>query len=252
MGREGGLLIVNADDWGYDEKVTGAIADCHLAGGLTSTTAMMFMEGTGEATSRAKAHPKLGIGLHLNLIEGYSDPSTPVSVRDRQLRLLEHFRPRRRRRWLYDPRLRHDVDRIVADQFERFVELYDRPPTHLDGHHHCHLAANVLLSSSLPRGMAIRNALSDAHRPNPLTDALRLVRRKLLSPRFRSTDFFFSVETAWPGLTGRPPPAKLGLSRRASVEVMVHPAFPREYQPLQSQEWTEALRGLPAGTFDDL
>ena len=252
MGRDGGLLIVNADDWGYDEEVTRMIADCHLAGGLTSTTAMMFMEGTEEAAARAKELPALGVGLHLNLIEGYTERATPPATRDRQRRLLEYFRPRRRRRWLYDPRVRHDVDRIIADQLERFVELYGRQPSHLDGHHHCHLAANVLLSSNLPRGMAIRNALSDAHRPNPLTDVLRLTRRKLLSPRFRSTDFFFSIETAWPGLAGTPPAGKLGLSQQASVEVMVHPAFPHEYAPLQSPEWTEALGGLPTGTFDDL
>ncbi len=250
--RDGGLLIVNADDWGHDEETTRAIADCHLAGGLTSTTAMMFMEGTEPAASIAKGHPRLGIGLHLNLIEEYSDRSTPVTVRDRQRRLLERFRARRRRRWLYDPRIRHDVDRIVADQLDRFVELYGRPPTHLDGHHHCHRAANVLLSPSLPRGMKIRNVLSDARQPNPLTDGLRRGRDRLVSLRFLSTEFFFSIMTVWPELAGAPPAGKLGLSRQTSVEVMVHPAFPQEYEPLQSSEWTEALRDLPTGTFDDL
>jgi chitin disaccharide deacetylase len=252
MRSERGLLIVNADDWGYDEATTGAIVDCHRAGGLTSTTAMMFMAGSEEASSIAGRHPQLGVGLHLNLFEEYSGDSASVSVRDRQRRLLDGFQHLRRRRWLYDPRIRQQVDRVVADQFDRFVELYGRAPTHVDGHHHSHLAANVLLSPSLPRGTAIRNALSDTHRWNPLSSALRAVRGRLVLSRLRSTDYFFSIETVWPGLTGAPPPDKLEMSRHASIEVMVHPAFPEEYEPLQSPAWVEALRQLPTGTFANL
>jgi predicted glycoside hydrolase/deacetylase ChbG (UPF0249 family) len=252
MGAERGLLIVNADDWGYDEPTTQAIADCHRAGGLTSTTAMMFMTGTAEAASLAGEHPQLGIGLHLNLFEEYTADSVPTPVRDRQRVLVGGFQHGRLRRWIYDPRIRHEVDRVVADQWERFLELYGRPPTHVDGHHHSHMAANVLLSRSLPRGTAIRNALSETHRRSPVTDLLRAARRRLVLSRFRSTDYFFSIETAWPGLEGPPPEGQLGLSRRNSVEVMVHPAFPREYEPLHSPDWVEALRRLPTGTFANI
>jgi predicted glycoside hydrolase/deacetylase ChbG (UPF0249 family) len=252
MRSDRGLLIVNADDWGFDEATTRAIADCHQAGGLTSTTAMMFMAGSEEAHSVAAGHPGLGIGLHLNLFEEYSGDSLPVSVRDRQRRLLDRFQNLRLRRWIYDPRIRRQVDGVVTDQLDRFLELYGRAPTHVDGHHHGHLAANVLLSPSLPRGTAIRNALSDAHRPSPLAYALREIRRRVVLSRFRTTDYFFSIETVWPGLTGTPPPEKLEMSRRASVEVMVHPAFPEEHEPLQSPGWVEALRHLPTGTFANL
>jgi chitin disaccharide deacetylase len=252
MGPDRGLLIVNADDWGYDEATTRAIADCHLAGGLTSTTAMTFMEGSELAASLAGQHPTLGIGLHLNLFEPYTDPSVGTSVRDRQHRLVDYFQRARLRRWVYDPRARQNVDRIVADQLECFVELYGRMPTHIDGHHHSHMAANVLLSRSLPRGTAMRNALSDAHRATPLAAALRHARRRLLLSRFTTTDYFFSIATVWPALQGPPPMEKLELAHRASVEVMVHPAFPHEYGPLQSEDWVATLRGLPAGTFADL
>jgi chitin disaccharide deacetylase len=251
MSDDDGLLIVNADDWGYDEETTEAISVCHRAGGLTSTTAMTFMRGSELAAAAAEQHPALGIGLHLNLVEEYSDPGTPVRIRDRQSRLVEYSRRLSLRRWVYDPRVRYEVNRIVADQFQCFVDLYGRLPTHIDGHHHGHLAANVLLSPAVPRGTKIRNALSDAHRPNPLTNALRWVRQGMISRRYPTTDYFFSIETAWPGLQGPPPMEKLGLARRASVEVMVHPAFPHEYGPLQSQDWLDALASLPTGTFDD-
>ena len=246
---DSGLLIVNADDWGYDEPTTEAIADCHRAGGLTSTTAMMFMAGSEQAATLAAENPELGIGLHLNLFEEYSGEAVPPAVRERQRRLLGRFQRSRLQRWVYDPRIRRQVDDVVADQLGRFVELYGRAPTHVDGHHHSHMAANVLLSRALPSGTAIRNALSDGHRRSPVTDLLRAGRQRLVLSRFRSTDYFFSIETVWPGLTGPPPAETLELSRRKSVEVMVHPAYPREYEPLQSRDWVEALRRLPTGTF---
>lgn len=252
MTAEGGLLIVNADDWGYDEPTTQAIADCFEARGLTSTTAMVFMRDSDDAADRAKEHPGLGIGLHLNLVEEYSDPRTPPAARDRQSKLIEHSRLLRLRRWIYDPSIHHEINRVIADQFQRFVDTYGRLPTHLDGHHHCHLAANVLLSPAVPPGTKVRNAFSDTYRPNPLTDALRWARRRMIERRFKTTDRFLSVESVWPDLRGSPPPDELGTARHASLEVMVHPAFPHEYGPLQSAEWVGALESLPTGTFENL
>jgi len=252
MPHSPGLVIVNADDWGYDEPTTTAISDCYEAGGLTSTTAMAFMEGSDYAAARAEGHPHLGIGLHLNLVEEYSDPKTPAAVRDRQRRLIEYSRLLRLRRWVYDPSSRHEVNRVIADQFQRFVDLYGRMPTHLDGHHHCHLAANVLLSPAIPTGTKIRNALEDKHRPNPVTDTLRWARRRLIARRFTTTDRFLSVETFWPDLRGAPPADAFDPAVSPSLEIMVHPAFPHEYGRLQSPEWVETLERLPVGTFGDL
>jgi chitin disaccharide deacetylase len=247
-----GLLIVNADDWGYDEETNAAICDAHRAGGITSTTAMMFMRGTEQAAGLAREHAGLGVGLHLNLVEEYSDPGVPVAVRDRQSRLIEHARLLRLRRWVYDPFVRDEVNRVIADQFQAFVDLYGRLPTHLDGHHQCHLALNVLLSPAVPPGTKIRNALSDERLTGPLTLALRRARERFLDRHTRTTDYFFSVATLWPGLQGPVPIDRLGLARSASVEVMVHPAFPHEHEPLQSEDWVGALAGMPTGTFDDL
>ena len=248
--RGAGLLIVNADDWGYDSGTTDAIADCFDAGGLTSTTAMVFMADSVRAAEQSRRRPGLGVGLHLNLVEEFSDPATPTAVRERQRRFVEYFRLLRLRRWVYDPRIRDDVNRIVADQFARFHELYGRPATHMDGHHHCHLAANILLSPAVPRGMKVRNALSDAHRPNPLSDALRTARDQLLARRFSTTDHFLSVRSVWPPLGGVL--SRLELARTSSVEVMVHPSFADEYPELTSEPWRAALAGAPLGSFDDL
>jgi chitin disaccharide deacetylase len=247
-----GLLIVNADDWGYDSRTTDAIADCFEAGGLTSTTAMVFMADSERAAERSRRLPGLGVGLHLNLVEEFSDPATPPAVRDRQRRFVDHFRKRRLRRWTYDLRIRHEANRIVADQFRRFHELYGRAPTHLDGHHHCHLAANVLLSPAVPRGTKIRNALSDGRRDGPVADGVRAVRDRLLARRFATTDYFLSVRSVWPPLGAGGDPGRLDLALEASVEVMVHPAFPDEYPELISDRWRATLARLRLGSFADL
>jgi len=252
VSKDAGLLIVNADDWGYDRPTTEAIASVFEAGGLTSTTAMMFMADSTRAAEHATERPGLGIGLHLNLWEEYTDPSTPADVRGRQRRLIDYFKRARLRRWIYDPRIRREVNRIVRDQLDRFAELYGRAPTHVDGHHHSHLAANVLLSPSLPRGTKLRNAQSNTERRSPLTNTLRALRGLAIDRRFRSTKYFLSVLTVWPGLEGDPLRAQLDLSRRASVEVMVHPGFPEEIGPLRSPRWTEAIAEYPLGSFADL
>lgn len=247
-----GLLILNADDWGYDDETTQKIVDCHQAGGVTSATAMAYMEGSRKAAEQAAQVPSLGIGLHLNFVEEYSDPETPADVRERQRNLIEHARLLRLRRWVYDPFVRHQMNAVIADQFRSFVDLYGRLPDHVDGHHHAHLAANVLLSSAMPPGIKIRNALSDSHGTNFLTEGLRSARERMIVKRYPTTDYFFSIETAWPGLRGTPPPGQLDLALEHSVEIMLHPAFPREFEPLQSPEWLERIGALPTGTFGDL
>jgi chitin disaccharide deacetylase len=250
MSRRRGLLIVNADDWGYDTLTTDAIADCFQAGGLTSTTAMMFMADSRRAAERARDLGGLGIGLHLNLVEEYTDPATPGAARERQRRFIEFFRRVQLRRWAYNPCVRHEVSRIVADQFRRFHELYGRAPTHLDGHHHCHLAANVLFSPAVPHGTKIRNALSEAEHRGPLTMALRAARARLLSRRFVTTDYLFSVRSVWPPFSGVS--RRLELAQTASVEIMVHPAFPDEYPELTSENWRATLGRARLGSFADL
>ena len=247
-----GLLIVNADDWGYEVEVTEAIERCFLAGGLTSTTAMVFMDGSADGAERARELPRLGIGLHLNFYEPYTAEDVPEDVRRRQAELVGYYRRSGRRRWIYDPTVSGRTARIIEDQLRRFAELYGRPPTHVDGHHHSHLAANVLLSRALPAGTKIRNALTDVERMGALNRTLRKLRYRLFTRRLRTTDYFFSVLSVWPDLAGPVQRERLELARSASVEIMVHPGFPHELLPLQSETWVNALHEFRTGTFADL
>tara|TARA_Y100000310_G_scaffold343459_1_gene451174 strand:+ start:600 stop:1385 length:786 start_codon:yes stop_codon:yes gene_type:complete len=63
-------LIVNADDFGCSWAVNGGIIQAHEEGIVSSTTAMANMKAFPEAMKLAKKYPSLGVGVHLNIIDG--------------------------------------------------------------------------------------------------------------------------------------------------------------------------------------
>jgi predicted glycoside hydrolase/deacetylase ChbG (UPF0249 family) len=60
-------LIVNADDLGMTEGVNRAIFSAHEQGIVTSTSLMAVGGAFDHAVAEARAHPRLGIGVHLCL-----------------------------------------------------------------------------------------------------------------------------------------------------------------------------------------
>lgn len=106
------FLIINADDFGYGCGVNRAIAELHDRGVLTSAGLMVNTPGTAEAVALAAARPRLSLGLHVNFT-------------NEAQRLVEFDDP--------------DVcRRELRRQFDLFVELTGRLPTHLDSHQHVH------------------------------------------------------------------------------------------------------------------
>src|SRR5229473_8150417 len=63
-------LIVNADDFGITRGITDGIVEGHRRGMITSATIMANMPAFAYAAHVARSYPSLGIGLHLNLIDG--------------------------------------------------------------------------------------------------------------------------------------------------------------------------------------
>jgi len=60
-------LVVNADDFGRSTPINQGIIQAHQKGIVTSASLMTDREGFDEAVQLAKANPRLGIGLHLDL-----------------------------------------------------------------------------------------------------------------------------------------------------------------------------------------
>lgn len=207
---------------------------------------MVHMADSERAASLARERA-LPVGLHLNVVEPFDDPSTPGPVRDRQSRLARRLRKRRLRYWVYDPSLRADVEACVADQLERFRALYASEPTHVDGHEHAHLLANVLLARTLPSGTKLRTSAQPGG--GGAGGIARRARSRVIAARFCTPDHFFAVRGLVPELGGGGIEGALDLSSRASVEVMVHPGAADELALLRSERWSRLLAGRPLGSF---
>ncbi|MBK5255067.1 MAG: ChbG/HpnK family deacetylase [Vicinamibacteria bacterium] len=149
-------LIVNADDLGRTHGINTGVFAAHRRGIVTSATAMVNHEGVQEAARLSLENPRLGIGLHVALtgartaLPAASVPSL-VDVSGLQPKKpdgLSGANPR-------------EITAEVAAQFERFVSVFGRRPTHLDSHHHSHRRPDVFEAvCALARleGLPVRNA----------------------------------------------------------------------------------------------
>ena len=130
-------LIVNADDFGFGERITDGIIDSHENGIVTSTTLMANMDAAEYAAIRSKSYSGLGVGVHLVLTEG--KPISPLSkVPDLIGKNGKFLGPRAQARQLWRG---EGVFEQVKTEFEaqilRAKEL-GVEPTHCDSHHGIH------------------------------------------------------------------------------------------------------------------
>ena len=121
-------LIVNADDFGLTPGVSEGILAAHRHGIVTSTTVLVNSRIESDHVARAR-DAALGTGLHVNLTLGR--PLTRgASLVDESGRFVRDARRAAGRASV------REVDAEIGAQVERFLDLFKRPPTHLDTHHH--------------------------------------------------------------------------------------------------------------------
>jgi chitin disaccharide deacetylase len=155
-------LILNADDFGLTRGVNRAIRELHQAGALTSATLMATGASFADAVAIARAHPALGVGLHVVLTDG-----VPVSRPESIPTLLgadgKRFRPSLLDflQALLRGRISEtEIEREALAQFHK-LERAGVHVTHLDSHKHTHLFPQVtrpLLRIAENNGVAaIRN-----------------------------------------------------------------------------------------------
>ena len=130
-------LIVNADDYGMAASVSQGIRESHQRGIVTSTTVMIGMDNAVEAVQQAlRETPDLALGLHLVVAGKAMKPvlppeQIPTLVRPDGLfydnpawgEHAESFNP-------------DEMSREIHAQFERFVAVANKLPTHFDSHYH--------------------------------------------------------------------------------------------------------------------
>ena len=106
------ICIVNGDDFGASTGVNRGIIEAHVSGILTSASIMINMPGAEEAVNLSTENPGLSVGLHVN----FTNEGDPLI----------------------------DITNIEAaqeelnKQYQLFVDLMGRPPSHIDSHHNIH------------------------------------------------------------------------------------------------------------------
>jgi predicted glycoside hydrolase/deacetylase ChbG (UPF0249 family) len=241
----GGLLVVNADDWGRDTETTDRMFECVLHGSVSSVSAMVFMEDSERAAAIARERG-IDAGLHLNFTTRLSAPNCPSQLAERQQEIAAYLLRRRLNRMVFHPGLMGSFDYVVKSQIDEFCRLYEVLPDRIDGHHHMHLCANVLFARLLPPGTLVRRNFS--FQPGEKNLVNRLYRKAVdhrLARRHRVVDFLFS-------LTPLEPKGRLerirSLARQFVVEVETHPVKVDEYRFLKGDEvvrWSENVPIAP-------
>lgn len=222
-----GILIINADDWGLNCEATNRTLECLRRKAVSSVSAMVFMEDSQRA-ARLALEDGIDAGLHLNLTTRFSGVGVPDALMRHHARVAGSLTRHKLAQVLFHPGLHGSFQYVVAAQLDEFRRLYQKEPGRVDGHHHMHLCANVLLAKLLPQGTIARRSFS--FRPGQKSLFNRLYRRgidTMLASRHRLTDFFFSLPPF-------DPPNRLeqifSLACRFVVEVETHPENAEEYR----------------------
>ena len=121
MTRSDRRLVVNADDLGLSPGINAGILRAHAEGIVTSASLMVRGEAAEAAAAAAAEHPRLGLGLHVDLAEWEC--------------VGGEWRPS------YEVVDASDPAAVAAElerQLDAFRALCGGAPTHLDSHQHMH------------------------------------------------------------------------------------------------------------------
>lgn len=141
-------LIVNADDFGQSCGVNRGIIAAFGNGIVTSASLMVRWAAAVEAAAYARAHPKLSVGLHVDLAEWSYKSETWLPLYE-----------------VVPPDDHAAIAAEIAHQLERFRELLGRNPTHLDSHQHAHHqepVRSILMSLSRDLRVPLRHYSTNA------------------------------------------------------------------------------------------
>lgn len=243
------MLIINADDFGRDVTTTNNIVLCFRETRITSTSAMVFMQDSERAACVALEH-NLEVGLHLNLDEQFTGTVPTELLRGYLTRVGTFLTRSKFSQVIYNPMLQRQFEYLFKSEYEEFLRLYRRPPSHINGHHHRHLCSNVLLGKIIPDGSRVRRSFTFERGERHIAN--RLYRRFVdcvVRKRFITTDMFFA---AVPSEQLNTLKKHIELAKIHNVELMVHLSSQTGVEYLMQQDFIHSIRQVPRGTYRDL
>lgn len=230
-------IILNADDFGYNEDTVDATIECFERGALTSATIMATMPAVARAIEFARKHPQFSFGVHLTYSRvGVEKPflsrSEIPDLLDESGRFFPSSTVRRRAllRCLPVEQIERETEAQLSFVLDQGVRL-----SHVDSHSHLHKFApfRKALQRALPRfGLnRVRNVQDiyfrrQLHSPTYWFGPLW---RRLLMRRFRTTEhlhmpYHLSLlgQNWWTGL--------LPKLRGDTIEIGVHPGRQEDWR----------------------
>ncbi len=242
------LLVVNADDAGFDRATDDAI----LRSARIARSASVAVNGPTAAEFVARARG-IALGIHVNLTEGMAvaGPHKTLTDAEGRFRGKEDLWARARRGEI-DP---FEARREVRAQWERGEALGIRA-THVDGHNHVHVIPAV--REALPRHLYVRVPLDRAPAPPFLHLPWAADARGPRTDRFTGYRFAAepTMETFLESLEGLSGTVEFMVhpGARAGSEFVRSPARDRETEVLSSPALADELvrRGVRVVSFADL
>ena len=238
------MLIINADDFGRSAPETDVAVRCYQDGRITSVSAMVFMADSERAAELVK-EDQLDVGLHLNFTEQFRSERTPPTLGNYHNKIAGFLTRNRYSQVLYNPLLRREFVYSYEAQLEEFTRLFGRRPLRVDGHHHMHLCANMLLSNLIPAGMKVRRNFSFwPGEKSWLNRAYRRVVDRRLAQKYRLTDYFFDLTQC---IREKKLDRVVALAKSSNVELMTHPILQLESEYLLGDQFQVMLKRLEVG-----
>ena len=244
-----GSLVVNADDWGRDREITNKTLDCVRRETVSAVSAMVFMEDSDRAASLSR-ELTVDTGLHLNFSAEFTAQESSPTLVEHHHKVSRFLLSHPMARVFYHPGLTRSFEYVVNAQIEEFERLYGQTPARLDGHHHLHLSANVLIGKLLPAGTLIRRNFS--FQPGEKSGLNRFYRKTVdrkLARRHQIVDFVFNLAPIEPASRLE---RIFSLAQSSVVELETHPINIDEYHflgdrgVLQGRNDVRIAKGFPA------
>lgn len=230
-------IIINADDYGYNDTVTDGIYEAFMQDLITDTTilangysfkrAVQYIHNNKEFAKR--------IGVHLNLTQG--SPISENIKKNKKFvtdnRFNGFFLNKRRCILLLSKRDKEDIYEELSAQIEKIlnegIEI-----THVDSHHHMHIKPNVLkIIISVCKKYGITKIR--IHKNMQSTTKMKNLYYKILNYYIRkngfiSTNYFCALKHYHP-------------IENSMIEIMVHPEL-NDSNVIIDRDRTEFIDGV--------
>lgn len=244
------MIIINADDWGRSSSETDAALQCYRNKRITSVSAMVFMEDSERAAEISKSEA-MDVGLHLNLSQPFSNAGSLSGLLIDYHNCVVRFLTSHKYAFLiYNPLLVKAFKYNFLIQYDEFVRLYAKPPTHVDGHHHLHLCTNMVLGRIIPIGAKVRRSFHFWQNEKSFSNReYRKMIDLLLKRRYTITDYFFALSQS---MENNRMLKIIKLAQTENVEIMTHPANSKEFEYLMSDVFLSYMVDTKKGSFECL